>query len=203
MLKEKSLAGFLETCQPILGPMPNFGPLGSFPPPPAPFRPLKRLNGVNSSFLNIRGVGAVWKPSVSLLRLGLIPGARHYGQEMGPQMALGGGAARPDGGQRLRLRGCNRGPQRPLDQLGRGRQPYSKRQRPPPSALPRAGPAPKALTQQREGGVLSLRGPRFSGPQPPPSGFPFSGTPGIRARLGHLGRWPWCNPSAQLKTPEN
>lgn len=46
-------------------------------------------------------------------------------------------------------------------------------ERPPLSALPRAGPAPMALTQQREGGVLSLRGPRFS--RPPLSGFPSSG----------------------------
>lgn len=37
-------------------------------------------------------------------------------------------------------------------------------ERPPLSALPRAGLAPMALTQQREGGVLSLRGPRFSRP---------------------------------------
>lgn len=46
-------------------------------------------------------------------------------------------------------------------------------ERPPLSALPRAGPTPMALTQQREGGVLSLRGPRFS--RPPLSGFPSSG----------------------------
>lgn len=50
---------------------------------------------------------------------------------------------------------------------------------------PGRGQPPTALTQQREGGVLSLRGPRFS--RPPLSGFPFSGSPGARTRSGQIG----------------
>lgn len=59
-----------------------------------------------------------------------------------------------------------------------GAQAAAARQRPAPSALPRAGPAPMALTQQRVGGVLSLRGPRFSQPSAtaePVSSFRRSG----------------------------
>ena len=57
------------------------------------------------------------------------------------------------------------------------------RQQPAHSALPWAGPAPTALTQQRVGGVLSLRGPRFSRPPPPPSRFPLSGAQGARGQV--------------------
>nr|XP_031324340.1 bleomycin hydrolase isoform X2 [Camelus dromedarius] len=62
---------------------------------------------------------------------------------------------------------------------GRGAGRAERVSEPAPSALPRAGPAPKALTQQRVGGVLSLRGPRFSRLQPPPSRFPLSGARGL------------------------
>lgn len=60
---------------------------------------------------------------------------------------------------------------------------------PAPSALPRAGPAPTALTQQRVGGVLSLRGPRFPRPQPSAATEPVSSfrRPGCERLVQPLG----------------
>lgn len=82
----------------------------------------------------------------------------------------------------------------------RARMPALASTRPPPRRpSPGRGQPPTALTQQREGGVLSLRGPRFS--RPPLSGFPFSGSPGARTRSGQIGSGLWCNPRAHLRTP--
>lgn len=95
-------------------------------------------------------------------------GGRPCSQEEGSQMAEGAAEAQSEQCWQWGLQTWVASPGRSQAEV-----PAPASERPPLSALLRAGLAPMALTQQREGGVLSLRGPRFS--RPPLSGFPSSG----------------------------